>query len=242
MSDELLFAELEFEVGNYLLAAKFAGYWLAKDPDSFAAWDLLGHALLRLGRIGEGIDALEHAALLKPLSDASRIELAIAYGVLGRSKLSCELLMSLVLGDNCSPHNLLRIATGLDLLGQIRLALEACRAAGRKLPGSAEIQHQMASYLLKCGHPVNLAETMLCSAVKLEPANIQYRISLALFLTGLGRITEAIECLRETNCDQLASIRCDCCLRRLANLFFDGGELELAKLCAARANSLQESS
>lgn len=71
MSDEQLIAELEFEIGNYLLAAKFAGYWLVKDPDSFAAWDLLGHASLKVGRIGEGIDALENAALRKPLSDAS---------------------------------------------------------------------------------------------------------------------------------------------------------------------------
>ena len=50
MSDERLLAELEFESGNYLLAAQFAGYWLAKDPDAFAAWELMGHASLRLGR------------------------------------------------------------------------------------------------------------------------------------------------------------------------------------------------
>ena len=239
MSDERLLAELEFESGNYSLAAQFAGYWLAKDPDSFAAWDLLGHASLKVGKLEEGIDAFENAALLKPLSEASRIELAIAYGVLGRTALSGELLLSLVVGGNCSATNLLRIATGLDLLGQIRLALKACRAAWRKQPGSAEIQHQMAAYLLKCGCPVNLAEAMLRSAVKLEPSNIEYRISLASFLIGLGRTTEAIECLRDANRDQLAAVRCDCCLRRLANLFFDTGEIELAKQCVAQAALLQ---
>ena len=240
MSDERLLAELEFESGNYLLAAQFAGYWLAKDPNAFAAWDLLGHASLKIGRLEEGIDALEHAALLKPLSDASRIELAIAYGVLGRSELSCELLMVLVVSGNCSPCDSLRIATGLDLVGKPRLAVEACRGAGRKQPGSAEIQHQMAAYLLKSGQPVNLAETLLSSAVKLEPANLQYRISLASLLSTLGRRNEAIECLRQTSCDQLATVHCTCCLTRLANLFFDGGELELAKQCAARAASLQD--
>jgi len=132
MSDERLLAELEYESGNYLLAAQFAGYWLAKDQNAFVAWDLLGHASLKLGRLEQGIDALEQAALLKPLSNASRIELAIAYGVLGRSELSCDLLMFLVVSGNCSSRDLLRIATGLDVAGQPRLAVEACRDAGRK--------------------------------------------------------------------------------------------------------------
>ena len=149
--------------------------------------------------------------------------------------------MSLVLAGNCSAPELLRIAIGLDLLGQTRLALEACRTAGRKQPGSAEIQHQMAAYLLKSGRPVNLAETLLCSAVQLEPANIQYRITFASLVNILGRMNEAIECLRKANRDQLGNIRCSCCLTRLENLFFDGGELDLAKLCAARAKSLQDS-
>ena len=117
MSDERLLAELEFESGNYLLAAQFAGYWLAKDPNAFAAWDLLGHASLKLGRLEEAIEALEQAALLKPLSKASRIELAIAYGVLGRSELSCDLLRFLVVSGNCSSRYLLRVATSLNVVG-----------------------------------------------------------------------------------------------------------------------------
>jgi hypothetical protein len=98
----------------------------------------------------------------------------------------------------------------------------------------------MAAYLLKSRQPVNLAETLLYSAVKLEPANIQYRISLVPLLSGLGRRTEAIECLRQANCDQLAAVCCTCCLIRLSNLFFDARELELAKQCAAQAASLQD--
>ena len=239
MSDERLLAELEFASGNYTLAVQFAGYWLAKDPEAFAAWDLLGLASLKIGRPEDGIDALERAALLKPLSDASRIELAIAYGVLGRSDLSCDLLMFLAVSGECSPCDLMRIAFGLDLIGQPRLAVEACRIAGRKQPSSAGIQHQMAAYLLKSGQPVHLAETLLHSAINLEPGNIHYRISLASLLSGLGRRSEAIECLRHTSCDQLTHVRCTCCLNRLANLFFDAGDLELAKRCAARAASLQ---
>ena len=240
MSEERLLAELEFESGNYVMAAKFANYGLAKNPDCFVCWDLLGHASLKIGRIEEGIDAFEQAALLKPLSTKSRIELAIGYGVKGRSELSGDLLMMLAVSGECSPSSSLRIAFGLDLVGQPKLAVEVCRIAGRLAPHAAEIHHQMAAYLLKSGQPVNLAETLLHSAVELEPANIQYRISLVSLLSRLGRRTEAIECLRQTNCDQLATVRCTCCLNRLANLFFDGGELELAKHCAARAALLQD--
>ncbi|MCP4945538.1 hypothetical protein OAM37_03250 [bacterium] len=240
MCEERRLAKLEFESGNYVLAAKFASYALAKNPDCFVSWDLLGHASLKTGWLGEGVDAFEQAALRKPLSTESRIELAIAYGALGRDELSSDLLMILAVSGECSLSSSLRIAFGLDLVGQPKLAVEVCRIAGRLAPDSAEIQHQMAAYLLKSGQPANLAETLLCSAVSLEPANINYRISLASLLSRLGRQREAIECVRDACSDQLGSVCCLCCLKRLANLFFDGGELELAKQCAAQAASLQD--
>ena len=236
--EERRLAELEFASGNYVLAAKFAGYALAKNPDCFFAWDLLGHAALKTGRLEEGVDAFEQAALLKPLSTLSRIELAIAYGVMGRDGLSSDLLMMIALSGECSPASSLRIAFGLDLVGQPKLAVEVCRIAGRKTPDSAEIQYRMAGYLLKTGQPANLAETLLCSAVSLEPANINYRIALASLLCRFGRQSEAMDCVRDACHEQLESVSCSCCLKLLANLFFDGGETDLAKLCAARAACL----
>ena len=49
MCEERRLAKLEFESGNYVLAAKFASYALAKNPDCFVSWDLLGHASLKTG-------------------------------------------------------------------------------------------------------------------------------------------------------------------------------------------------
>lgn len=237
--EERRLAELEFASGNYVLAAKFARYVLAKNPNCFVCLDLLGHAALKIGRLEEGIDAFEQAVLLKPLSTESRVELAIAYGVIGHDRLSSDLLMIVALSSKCSTPSSLRIAYGLDLIGQPNLAVEVCRIAGRSTPDSAEIQHEMAAYLLKSGQPAKLAETLLCSAVSLEPANINYRISLASLLINLGRQREAIDCVRAVCSDQWGSVTCVCCLNRLANLFFDGGETELAKPCAARAAVLQ---
>ena len=98
----------------------------------------------------EGIDALERAALIKPSSVASSVELAIGYGVQASFELVCDLLMIQAVSGKCSATNLLRIATGLELVGRPRLALEACRMAGRINPSSAEIQHRMAGCVLKC--------------------------------------------------------------------------------------------
>lgn len=241
MSDERVLAELEFEHGNDVTAAKFASYCIAKNPDFFASWDLLGRASLKIGWSQEGIDALENAALLKPLSTESRIELAIAYGSMGYERLSTDLLMMVALSGECTPASSLRVAVGLDLLGQANLAVEACRIAGRMTPNSAELQHEMAAYLLKSGRPANLAETLLRSAVSLEPGNISYRISLASLLSKLGRQSEAIGWGRDTCSEQLDSVHCSCCLKRLAVLFFDSGEMELAKLCAVRSAFLKDS-
>jgi tetratricopeptide (TPR) repeat protein len=240
MTDSLSFAHLEFEAGRFSYAIQFAQYALAQDPDDVDALTLLGMASLCVCEVNEGIDALERAALVRPLPRAVQIELAIAYGAAGRRTLSKDLLMTVATSGQVNSSELLRIAAGLEAIDQPRLAMEACRQAGILNPEQPEVHYQMGYYAEQCGHPAEICESLIRHAIGLDPRNIHFRIGLASLLIRLSRQDDAIAVLAPVIPDRLDDVQCQCCLKRIANLFFDADDVQRARLCASRLNSLTQ--
>jgi tetratricopeptide (TPR) repeat protein len=241
MHDNVYFAEKEFVSGRYRYAVKYCEYALAREPDDVSAWLLLAKSLIQLNDIIGGVDAFENAALLSPLSRQSQIELAIAYGQLGRKLLSRDLLMIVATSDAVGASELLQIATGLEAIDEPKLAMEACRQAGLLAPENAEVHYQMSYCAALCGYPTSVTEALIRQAIDLEPQNIHYRIGLASLLTRLGRKHEAITVVGNLIPGKLDEITCLCCLKRFANLFFDCDDFGRAKACAMRLNDLGSS-
>ncbi|PHQ36413.1 tetratricopeptide repeat protein [Rhodopirellula bahusiensis] len=242
MNESLSIAHLEFEAGQFARAVQFAQYALAQDPDDVAALTLLGMASLCDCEFGEGIDALERAALIRPLSRAIQIELAIAYGSIGRRNLSEELLMSVATSGKVNSSELLRIAAGLEAIDSPRLAMEACRQAGILNPDQPEVHYQMGYYAQQCGHPTEICESLIRHAIDLDPRNVHFRIGLASMLIRLQRKDDAIKVLAAVIPDRLDEVDCQCCLKRIANLFFDCDDVQRARLCASRLKKLSKQS
>jgi len=240
MTDHLQAARLEFRARRYSYAVQFAQYALACDPDDVEALTILGMSHLHLSEFACGVETLEHLSLLRPLDDACRIELAIAYGCCGKKQLSRDLLMMLATSGRMDASQLLRIATGLESIEEPYLAMEACRQAGKHAPESPDVHYQMGYYAQICGHPSSVSEALIRHAIGLDPHNLHFRIGLASLLIRLGRKSEAIRVIDHFVPDRLAEVTCVCCLHRIANLFFDCDDLERAKMCAARAASLQD--
>ncbi|WDQ15993.1 tetratricopeptide repeat protein [Rhodopirellula sp. P2] len=238
MNDSLSFAQLEFEAGRFRLAIQFAQYAVAQSPDDTDALTLLGMASLCACEVNEGIDALERAALLRPLPRAVQIELAIAYGSAGSRTLSKDLLMSIATSGKVSSSELLRIAAGLEAIDQPRLAMEACRQAGILNPERPEVHFQMGYYAEQCGHPAEICESLIRHAIGLDPRNVHFRIGLASLLIRLSRQDDAITVLASVIPDRLDDVHCQCCLKRIANLFFDADDVPRARLCASRLKKL----
>jgi tetratricopeptide (TPR) repeat protein len=238
MNESLSIAHLEFEAGRFAHAIQFAQYALAQDPDDADALTLLGMASLCFCEFDEGIDALERAALIQPLSRAVQIELAIAYGSVGRHNLSKELLMSVATSGKVSSAELLRIAAGLEAIDAPRLAMEACRQAGILNPEQPEVHYQMGYYAQQCGHPSEICESLIRHAISLDPRNVHFRIGLASLLIRLERKTDAIKVLTPVIPDRLDEVNCQCCLKRIANVFFDCDDVNRARLCASRLKTL----
>lgn len=235
--DHDLIAEQEWIARNYRLAIQFSQYALARDPDHPTALRVLGLSLLKLGRVDEGVEALEHLSLLVPIDYATRIELAIGYGQIGRTELARDLLMRCAIDGNCGAVDLLRIAEGLEFAGEPRLAMEACRRAGRRSPEEPAVYYQMSHYARRCQYPVSVSEALLRRAIDLAPENAHYRIGLATLLIQLRRRPEAVSIMQGLEPSQIRPIRCECCLKRIANLFFDAGDLPRARQWAERLGS-----
>ncbi|MDG2221984.1 MAG: hypothetical protein P8L85_11420 [Rubripirellula sp.] len=239
MTNHTDLARYELQAKRYRYALQFAQYALARNADDADALETLGIASLRLSHFIDGIDALEQLSLLRPLGDCSRIELAIAYGSVGRHQLSRDLLMGVATSHRASPFGLLRIAMGFEAIDEPRLAMEACRRAGRLSPETPEVQYQMGYYAQICGHPASISEALIRHAIDLDPRNLHFRIGLTSMLIRLGRKCEAVAVIDHLIPQQLSEVTCLCCLKRIANLFFDCDDLERAKLCAVRLGQLQ---
>ncbi|MEM9827811.1 MAG: hypothetical protein AAF958_14565 [Planctomycetota bacterium] len=239
MNDHSVLALREFEAKHYRLAVQFSERALAEQPEDASALEILGLASLQLGAIEVGVDALEELTLLRPLTDACQIELAIAYGCLGHHRLSCDLLMGIAVSGRPSSEQLLRIAAGLEAVGQARLAMEACRQAGVVSPECPNVHFQMGYYAQICGRPDSMVEALIRHAIHLDPVNLHYRIGLSSLLIRLGRKCEAITVIDHLIPDRLNEVTCECCLKRIANLFFDCDDLDRARQCGERLANLQ---
>ncbi|MEM6978263.1 MAG: hypothetical protein AAF539_01265 [Planctomycetota bacterium] len=226
-------AESELDAGRPHLAIKFAQYAVTEEPDHQPGWELLATAAMKAEDYPVAIDAYEHLSLTTPIDSESRISLAIAYGGIGRHSLSKDLLMAVATGDPTA-EQLLRIAAGLEAIDEPELAMEACRQAGRRIPEAAEVHYQLAYYASKCGRPTALSESLMRHAVHLEPQSLHYRTGLTSLLIRLNRNAEARRVIDRMIPERLSEITCACCVKRFANLFFDAGDLERARLCAER--------
>lgn len=235
---DLQSAAAEYSVGCYSRTIQLCQYVLARDDESFEALVLLGLSLLAVNATEEGISSLEEAALIRPLDTPTQIELAIGYGANGRSALSRDLLMGIATGHAETSDQMLRIAVGFEALDQPRLAMEACRNAGALNPESAEVHFRMSYYARQCGHAASTIEALLRRAIDLEPRNVHYRVGLASLLIRLDQPSSALTILRSVVPAELDRVTCTSCLKRIANLYFDFGEVAIAKRCAERLQAL----
>ena len=242
MNDPTDISLAEYRAGNFNRAIQFAQYALARDEEDAQAWRCLGRALTKTCQWAGAMDAFENASLLQPLDNQDRISLAIAYGAMSHRSLSRDLLMSIANSEVVEVSELLQVANGLEAIDEPRLAMEACRQAGKRAPDLPEVHYQMGHYAQQCGHPVSVCEALLCHAIDLEPCNIHYRIGLASLLMRLARKREAITVIKPLLPAKLDEVTCLCCLKRIANLFFDNDDLHLASLCAQRITRLNASS
>lgn len=192
---------------------------LEDTPDNGRLWELRGLIHRELGDAAAATHALETASLLVPLQSVGRCALAECYAHAGHRELARD-IYRMTLADTAMPMELLlRVARGLDEVGDPVMALRACRAASHGDPDSARPYYEMSYYLQRCGDSPHLVEAAARKAISLDPERVQYRVGLASYLHQRGRPDDAYELLKHLDSSRLQEITCRCCLDRLLALF-----------------------
>lgn len=118
-----------YREGLYDEAIDLAKLALEEQPALGKAWELVGMSHHAAGNDASAIHALEVATLLVPLSAVGQCVLSKCYMSRGHRELAGDMLRHLLSLDTLPPKLLPAIAAGLGSLGDLAMALEACRRA-----------------------------------------------------------------------------------------------------------------
>lgn len=225
------------KTGNPEKAAEVAVRGLTEYPEQVDLLLLLGKSRYFTGAWAPGLEALEQAAAIAPLSAVARLALAECYLGLGQLEpAQCELKFLCERGKSTAelwPG----LADALYRSGLHRRAAKVWNRLRKGDPTNADAHYRYALCLHELGaDPEDLFEP-LHEAAMLRPDVPGYRVRLAEAWAQLEEFSEAVEELAELD---LEAIECECCLQRGARLYLAAGLEDQAALWLARRAALGE--
>lgn len=231
MTDERLVVWNAYAAGDLDAALKLAEAALEVNEYDGAIWQLCGLIHRDRNEFASCVDAIERASLLVPLDAIARVALAEAYGKIGSMGLARDLFVALFDDGTMTVDLLMQTAVGLDAIDQPRLAMKACQIAAERDPERSQPYYDMGYYAARCGYPVHVVESLARRAISLEPNRVNYRIGLASLLAKHERLDEAHAIVRSITPAQIETVRCQCCLERMAALFEQVSDFGRATEC-----------
>ena len=169
---------------------------LERHPEAAVCWSNLGVALRRLGRRGEGLQALREGERRCPGVVELTCNLANALTAAGDHKGALERYRTVLVR---SPDHLPAAAGGgeaLLRLGRFEEAVDHHRAALTRHPDNARLYHALGLSLWNLGHG-EAAAAAYRRALAIDPAPSVWRLNLHRVLSALGRYAEDERQLRE---------------------------------------------
>ncbi len=203
------------------------------------AFELLGLIKHDLGLPQEAADAIENAGLITPLRDSARVALAGCYAQMEHVDLAREMYLQLALSRTLSSSLMLEIAAGLEAIDSPALAMQVCELIMIQDDCLAQVYYDMGYYSARAGQPLYLTEALTLRALKLDPANIHYKIGLVSLLIQLKRDDEAIRVVGGMNPSDINQVTCLSCLEKIAVLLQQHEFGAMASTCRARVEQLR---
>ena len=234
-------AQAAYEQGDLRTAMKLVCECLAVDRDDGRALEMRGLVHYSGGNFQESVASLERASLMVPLRPSGRVCLGHAYAKIGRTSLSRDLLRELIHDTSLSILLLLHVASGLNAVDRPDLAMEACRNAMKRDDTVAQAHYDLGFYAGRCGYPDEVIESLARKAVDLAPDVVRYRVGLAGLLWRQDRTDEAYEFVRNLVNDDLVSICCSCCLKRIIDMYERAHDYRRVVVCRQRLLQLEAS-
>lgn len=232
----------DYLAGRWEAARDAARRAVAMDLNDGRGWELLGLAYRELKQPMKTADAIERASLTHVIQPLASLCLAEAYGLLGRRQLARQLYLMVAEGQRQAPETLLLVATGLDAIDQVRLALDVCQMAQAIEPCSGQAAYDRGYYAFRCGLSRPVVESCARRAVELEPDNTVFRVGLASLLMRYGDWDRASSLVADFTPLQIGEIACLCCVERVAELYRFAQDARRWEWCQARIAAFRDDS
>lgn len=203
------------------------------------AWELYGHAHYGGGNFPLAVAAFERAAQFTRLGSSARIALALSRARLGQIDEAECLLTDLLHGGELTSEQLLRVAMGLNAVEQVSRAIDACRKALRQDPDCAQAYFDLGYYSDRAGFPLATVERLMRRALKVNPANPRYRVSLTCLLVRNEQLDEAWGVIRDLGLTDISAVACACCLEKLVAVYRRANDQRRLIVCHQRLVELR---
>lgn len=220
-----------YEAGELDKAICEAESQLSKDGDDGRLWELLGMLAYAKRDFSLAQSAIEQATVLIPLSARGQLVLGKCYDRSRYRETAAAIYRHVARQSQLASDLLEPLASGLGHCGEFKLALNVCQQAARRTPKSAVPLVGIAYYMRRLGRPIESILPTLARAHRLEPENVEYRISLAWMLHELGRSDDGASLLEQLTIEDFSCIRC---LTRMQHIFDSAGDDDRAEKCRTR--------
>jgi len=223
-----------YETGRLRVAMSIIQECLHADSDDGRAWELSGLVHYSSGRYRQAVSSLERAQCLVPLRPAGKVCLGHGYRKTGLCDVSRDALLELIEDPTLSVPLLLQVGIGLNAVDRPDLAMSVCRKILDEDDQVAQAYYDLGFYASECGYSAGAVEFFARKAISLNPHSVQYRVGLTGLLYENGQLDDAYELIEEFSNDDIGTVNCVCCLRRLSNLYKRSSDYRRVVLCQQR--------
>lgn len=185
--------------------------------------------------------ALETAQTLVPLSPEAELTLADCYVESKDAAPAVTLLQNVGMRRDSPCMLRLRAAGRLEKLGRQRTGWMICRRAVEDFPEEPQAWLDLSYFMGRVGSPFRRIESAARRAIDLAPEVAGYRISLASALFQRDRALDAYQLIRNLGREQIDDVTCDCCLKRLSQIYQVAGDSDRYRQCLNRLASVPPS-
>lgn len=220
--------------GSYIEAVDLLHLHLKQHPDDPSAWELKGVLCHVLCDFEPGKVALEHARTMQGLSVSGELALADCYVHIQQPEQAVAVYCQVAQRPLYNAEVLSRLARGLGMVQQYALAADVCQRACHVDPESHNARYGVAYYMSKAGYPPELIQPILAAAIAMAPEIFFYRVALVTVLSRLHQYDQAYLAIADATAGEIQSLKCSCCLQRLAHIYREAGDNHRADHCCRR--------
>lgn len=223
-----------WEEGLYLTYTLLQEY-----PDDGRIWEFSGLICRELNCFQGALHAFETANTLIPLSENAQIALADCYIHSEKQELALEIFKYLSQKNGIQPSLLALVKSRLKLLNESGTKTNDVVSVMENSEITAEQHYNLAFYMGNTGYPVKFIEQEIKKAIQLAPDHLEYRVGLAGFLSQVDRAKEGYQYVAQLTLEYISELTCECCLKRLANVYIAANDQEKAASCLDRLKEIK---